>query len=399
MRKTLIALAALGTVIGAAHAQTSVTLYGVIDTGVEYINRVATAPTVLPSGATSPSQGVAPVGPRFSMINQSGLSASRWGLRGVEDLGGGLKASFTLESGFNADTGTFTGNSGIFNRQAFVALSSDQWGKVAFGKVFSSITDALVNFMPTRFSPAYEPGIWMAGVNYKPNNALKYSGQFGSIYTSAYYSFGAGLPVTSLSIGGAGTQLTNGGNGEIPGNPRDDTSWGGSVMYLDQNFGASIAYDQWNPSVVVGQTAKIRKAYAGGSYTTGPVKLMAGYRWGDQTYANGNVALRDDFWFAGVNYKATPALDLQLGYYYSNIKQMNLNGATGRAINPANPQQVSFVADYALSKRTDIYLSTAWAHNGSLGNDGAFTLYLFNYALPPGGKNMVGVATGIRHIF
>ncbi|MCY1378484.1 hypothetical protein D9M69_661240 [compost metagenome] len=126
---------------------------------------------------------------------------------------------------------------------------------------------------------------------------------------------------------------------------------------------------------------------------------MAGYRWGDQTYANGNVALRDDFWFAGVNYKATPALDLELGYYYSNIKQMNLNGATSRAINPANPQQVSFVADYALSKRTDIYLSTAWAHNGSLGNDGAFTLFLFNYALPPGGKNMVGVATGIRHTF
>jgi predicted porin len=170
-------------------------------------------------------------------------------------------------------------------------------------------------------------------------------------------------------------------------------------MYLDQNVGVSVAYDQWNPSVVVGQTAKIRKAFIGGSYTTGPVKLMAGYRWGDQTYANGNTALRDDFWYAGVNYKATAALDLELGYYYSNIKKMNLSGPTGVTSNPANPQQVSFVADYALSKRTDVYFSAAYSHNGSLGNDGAFTFYLFNYALPPGGTNMVGVATGIRHVF
>lgn len=388
----------LFAVAGAVHAQTSVTLYGVIDTGVEYINRVATAPTVLPPGATSPSQGVAPVGSRFGMINQSGMSASRWGLRGVEDLGGGLKASFVLESGFNSDTGIFTGNSAIFNRQAYVALSNE-YGKVGFGKQFSSMTDAIVNFMPARFSPAYEPGIWMVGIDYKPNNTIKYSGQFGNISASAHYSFGAGLPVTSLSPGGAGVQLTNGGNGEIPGSPRDDTAWGGSLTYLGQSFGASVAYDQWNPSAVVGQTAKVRKAYAGGSYSNGPLKLMAGYRWGDQTYANGNVALRDDFWFAGANYKFTPALDVALGYYYSNIKKMNLNGATGVATNPANPQQVSLVVDYALSKRTDLYLSTAWAHNGSLGNDGAFTLYLFNYALPPGGKNMVGVATGIRHIF
>ncbi|GJG98382.1 hypothetical protein [Cupriavidus pauculus] len=78
---------------------------------------------------------------------------------------------------------------------------------------------------------------------------------------------------------------------------------------------------------------------------------------------------------------------------------MNLNGPTGATSNPANPQQVNLVLDYALSKRTDVYVSTAWAHNGSLDNDGAFTLYLFNYAQPPGAKNMVGFATGIRHVF
>ncbi|CAN7774097.1 porin [Cupriavidus necator] len=394
MRKSLIALASLSALTGVAHAQTSVTLYGVVDAGVEYINRVATAPAALSPTATGPSVGVAPVGSRFGMPNQGGLSASRWGLRGVEDLGGGLKAYFTLESQFLADSGGTNGTP-VFTRQSFIGLGN-QYGKLTFGKQYSSLLDAIVNFAPTRFSPAFEPGIWWVGVDYKPNNAVKYAGQFGNLAVSAYYSFGAGLPASALAISTAG--LVNGGNGETPGNPRDNTSWGGAVTYLGPTFGGSIGYDQWNPSAAIGVTAKVRKAAINGSYSNGPLKLMAGYRWGDQTYANGNTIMRDDFWFAGVTYKAMPALDLQLGYYYSNIKKMDF-GNTGRPSNPANPQQVSLVADYALSKRTDVYLSTAWAHNGSLGNDGAFTLFLFNYAQAPGQKNMVGVATGIRHVF
>ncbi|MNN55687.1 hypothetical protein D3C81_1705760 [compost metagenome] len=169
-------------------------------------------------------------------------------------------------------------------------------------------------------------------------------------------------------------------------------------MYLGGTLGASIAYDQWNPAATVGNPGKVRKAAVAGSYTNGPLKLMAGYRWGDQTYANGNTAMRDDYWFAGVNYHVAPSLDLQLGYFYSDIRKLAFTNASA-PVNPANVQQVSFVADYALSKRTDIYLSAAWAHNGSLGNDGPFTLYMFNYAQAPGQKNMLGVTTGIRHVF
>jgi predicted porin len=94
MRKQAFALAALAAASVTAHAQSSVTLYGVIDGSIEYVNRVA-------SSAATPNQG----GSRFGMPSVGGLSASRWGLRGVEDLGGGNQALFVLESGFQWDTG------------------------------------------------------------------------------------------------------------------------------------------------------------------------------------------------------------------------------------------------------------------------------------------------------
>ncbi|GLC95149.1 porin [Cupriavidus sp. TA19] len=390
MKRSLIALAALSAMAGAANAQSSVTLYGVIDIGIEYVNRVATAPTTLqPSLA-----GVAPVGKRFGLPSNGGLSASRWGLRGVEDLGGGLKAYFVLESQFNPDTGALAGNTGLFNRQAYVGLGN-QYGKLTFGKQYSSLAEGMLNFSPTRAAPAYEPGVWWLGINYRPANTVKYTGNFGAVSATAHYSFGAGVGLTSLSPSGV---LYNGGTGETPGAPRDNTAWGASVSYLNNGFGLGVGYDQWNPASTVGNPGKVRKAGIAGSYSIGPTKLIGGYRWGDQTYANGRTAMRDDYWFAGVSYRVNAALDFQLAYFYSNIKQLALSNSAA-PINPANPQQVSFVADYAFSKRTDVYLTTAWAHNGSLANDGPFTGYLFNYAHAPGQKNMIGALIGIRHIF
>ena len=105
-----IAPIALLACAGAAYAQSSVTLYGVVDTNIEYA-------TNLP-GATPGSSGN-----RVSM-QSGGLSGSRWGLRGVEDLGGGLSALFVLESGFASDTGQSQQGSRLFGRQAYVGLKS-----------------------------------------------------------------------------------------------------------------------------------------------------------------------------------------------------------------------------------------------------------------------------------
>ncbi|MBH2020412.1 MAG: porin [Burkholderiales bacterium] len=124
MKKSLIALAVLAA-SGAAMAQSSVTLYGIADAwigsqqtnGVTVVNGNKLATTEL----------------RQTGVNSGGLSSSRWGLKGSEDLGGGLKAIFALESGINVDTGGSSDSTRLFDRQAFVGLTSG-FGTVSLGR-------------------------------------------------------------------------------------------------------------------------------------------------------------------------------------------------------------------------------------------------------------------------
>lgn len=393
MKKSQLArasLAALGTMAaGVVHAQTNVTLYGVIDGSIEYVNRVGTAPANLATTGTA----TAPVGKRFDMPRAGGLSASRWGLRGTEDLGQGWSALFNLESGFDWDSGNLT-TAPLFNRTAIVGLGNKDHGRLTFGRQYTSMTDALIVFAPLRFAASYESGVWWLGLNYRQSNMAKYRGKFGGVQVGAHYSFGT---ASSLQAAGTGQPL---GPGEAPGNIKDNSAWGAAVSYEGGGFAVGVGYDQWNPAPAAtpGNTGRERKTGVAASYTTGRLKISGGYRYRDSQFSNDATLIRDDFWFAGVNYDVTAALGVQLGYYYSNIKQYRPTPA-GVATNPANPQQVSLVLDYSLSKRTDVYLASSYVHNGSLINDGPFTGYLFNYPQAPGQKNMVGVTTGVRHIF
>ncbi|TPQ35843.1 MULTISPECIES: porin [Cupriavidus] len=381
MKKSLCALAAI-LLAGAAHAQSSVTLYGVIDGSVEYVNRVASA-------AATPTQG----GSRFGMPSVGGLSASRWGLRGVEELGAGNKALFVLESGFQFDTGALQ-SAPLFNRQSFVGLQNGDYGKVTFGRQYTSFFDGMANFAPLRFAATYEPGIWWMGLNYREDNMIKYTGQFGPLQAVGHFSFGTGVAVQNAAI-----VLANGGAGEVPGHFSDNTAYGGSLMYLDgSGLGFSVGADIWRPAAVTGQPGKMSKYGAAALYTTGPFKFTLGYRYNKGEFPNGNTLLRDDYWWAGVNYQATPALVLSMAYYYADAKGAR-TAATSPETNPANMQQVSFIADYSFSKRTDVYLSLGYAHNGGLSFDGLATAYAFKYPTMAGQTNMVGVTVGVRQVF
>lgn len=133
MKKTLIALAVLA-VSGAAMAQSSVTLYGVADAmvGSKEANSVNAAGVVTKL--------------RQTVIDSNGLSSSRWGLRGTEDLGGGMKAVFVLESGLSIDTGAAASTSSLFNRQAFVGLDSS-FGTVSLGRQYSAYDSVRGTFL------------------------------------------------------------------------------------------------------------------------------------------------------------------------------------------------------------------------------------------------------------
>lgn len=378
MKRTATSLAVIGALLsisGGAWAQSNVTLYGVIDAPVEYVNRVAPAPG---------QQG----GSRLSMPTNGGLSGSRWGMRGTENLGGGLQALFVLESGFGIDTGV-AAQSRAFNRQAYVGIGSE-YGKLTFGRQYTAIFEGAVNFSPTRFATLYEPDVFMAGLNYREDNTVKYSGTFGPVNVAAHYSFGVGAPAIGL------TPITL--PSETPGHAGDNAGWGASATYLGGTFGATIFYDQWNPALATGQAGRSRKAGAAASYSSGLFKVMAGYRWAKMEFANGATFMRDDYYWAGVNYQATQAVALTLGYAYANMKTLTPT-ATARATNPANPWQVNFVADYSLSKRTDVYVTTAYSHNGGLNFDSVQSSFATGYIPEPGQKGMFGIAVGVRHIF
>lgn len=122
-RTNTIVLAVAGLAASAAHAQSSVTLYGVLDEGISYTSNVG--------------------GHSVWSISSGNINGSRWGLRGSEELGSGFKAIFTLENGYNISNGTLGQNGRLFGRQAFVGLSSSQYGSVTMGRQYDGVVDYL----------------------------------------------------------------------------------------------------------------------------------------------------------------------------------------------------------------------------------------------------------------
>lgn len=369
--KKWLAAAPAMLVAGLAQAQTGVTLYGVLDSNVEYVTNMSTVtPNAANGFATGPGSNVA-------RMSSGGLSGSRWGLRGVEDLGSGLKAVFVLESGFGSDDGKSQQGSRLFGRQAFVGIEHATAGKITFGRQYTSLFDALTNFSPTGFSLQYEPLIAQTGLNFRSDNVAKYTGQFGGLSALAHWSFGNGVA----------------GSGEVPGQFRRDTGYGGALAYATGPVAATIAYDQYNPTLdAAGGTGTVKKAAVAASYSFGSAKVTGGYRWGRNTSPTTATILRDDYYWIGGNYQVTSALGLTLAYYYDDVK--NLAGT-----NIKNPWQVSFIADYNLSKRTDIYLTTAYSKNSGLNFDTSAISFANGYFLGNNKTGMFGAAMGIRHKF
>ena len=125
MKQSLLALAALSAFAGMAHAQSSVTLYGIIDQGINLITNVRTA-----AGSA-----------HLYNMSSGVMQGSRWGLRGVEDLGGGLKAIVTLENGFDLGSGALGQGGLLFGRQAYLGLSGPEFGALTLGRQYDSVVD------------------------------------------------------------------------------------------------------------------------------------------------------------------------------------------------------------------------------------------------------------------
>jgi predicted porin len=179
------ALAACSTLAlsGAAHAQTNVTMYGLLDAAVDYnTNADATGR----SRVWMPSLG-------------GGMFPSRIGFRGTEDLGGGLKAIFNLETGVYTDTGGTGQGNRLFGRQAWVGLAGN-WGQLTLGRNYNMLYNSMPEVEiigPTQ----YGLGSLDAGIpNGREDNSVAYKGSFNKFTVGATYSLGR----DTSSAGGPG---------------------------------------------------------------------------------------------------------------------------------------------------------------------------------------------------
>ena len=236
MNKRILVAAVLGSIGVAAHAQSSVTLYGLIDAGVSYVNHAGTNSKSL----TKYDDGVA--------------QGSRWGIKGSEDLGGGLKAIFTLENGFNSGNGTLGQNSREFGRQAFVGLSKDGMGTVTFGRQYSLSTDVLGAYTTGSNTVAGNYAFHINDVDQLTSSRIDNSVKF----TSANYSgltFGALYGFSNQAGAFAGAPGTGSGTTAVAGSTR---TYSFGLNYAAGPFGVGAAYtDIRYPSQQAGITTAI----------------------------------------------------------------------------------------------------------------------------------------------
>jgi predicted porin len=341
---TSLSLALLGTA-GAAHAQNSVTLYGVIDAGIGYVHN------------TSGNKNL------VGMIDGS-LSGDRWGLKGQEDLGGGLKAIFQLENGFDVGTGKLGQGSREFGRQAFVGLTHDSYGTITLGRQYDPLVDMVQGITADNYwgSAFATPGdVDNYDNSLRVSNAVKYvSPTFSGLQFEGLYGFSnvAGQTGQGQTYSGAvaynngplalaagyffATNPTAGRTTITAGSPTWNAGSSDSIFDGAINSGYITAHSL--------QIARLAGQYAIGPFTAGASYSNAQYKndgastfTSTEKYNIGNVFL---------NYQATPAILVGAGYSYER--------ATGDT--SATYHQASLGADYSLSKRTDLYAVAAYQH-------------------------------------
>jgi len=460
MKKSLFALAALGVFASAAQAQSSVTLYGILDVAVGSVTKSYSGDPAFPATINPVSLNSA-TGSTTGMFN-GGISGSRWGMKGSEDLGGGMNAIFNLESALNVPTGQlsnaqqslsnngasgavlpFTANANsaidgqLFSRAANVGLSGS-FGTVLLGRSTTHQFEQTAAYDPVQAAQLFSPlgfsgtigGGGGASENSRLDNSVKYTYTNDGLLVGAQYKFGgiAGSTTAGSAVGG------------VIGYEKD--MFGVRASYLsstDTVIASTDAYNNGGLATTVYNTtaymlsgkfkptndSTLKAGYEhytlsapnagdlGFAATAGPTNVQtlayfsttsasALYTGGDQ---NVNV-----YWFGG-DYNATPQLNLAAGYYYINYDSFSKTTSSSATVYPIGSYNISafsLLADYSFSKRTDVY---AGAMILSYGGDSCYV----NATGPKTattnctGSSMIGSATpntnnaiyavGIRHKF
>ena len=358
MKKSLIALAVLAA-SGAAMAQSSVTLFGIVDTGVGYVKNSGT-------------KGIGVEGQKKYGMSTNGNVNSRLGFRGVEDLGGGLKAGFWLESQLSPDDGSPAGIS--FQRRSTISLIGG-FGEVRMGR------DLTAGYVKTSTYDLFgQVGMgmfrgWSNGVaaadgdfnGYRANNMLAYyTPNFGGFTAAVNYGFG---------------ESVNGGS-------KAGRYIGGYAAYDNGPLSIALAMDKNNGALVALSSADVDRTQVslGGSYDLGMAKitgLIQRVEMENNLVAGSEMKFNN--WMLGVSAPVGP------GTIKAQYASYDQKGSQDEA------QQFSVGYVYDLSKRTAVYGTAAFMKNK---NNAQVALGGSGLALAPAaGKSQNGFQVGVRHAF
>ncbi len=361
----LSALAALGS--QAASAQSSVTLYGIIDAGITYTNNQK--------------------GGSAWQATSGNVQGSRWGLLGSEDLGGGNRAIFKLENGFNPDNGALGQGGRIFGRSAWVGLSNARYGTVTLGRQYNSVQDYFANVQAngTGALTQYANVVYDTydlNNTYRTNNAVKYtSPTMGGLTGNVMYAF------SNTAGGFANNREWSAGLDYVNGPLRLDAAYA-----LNDNPGANTAgaapSDNYYSlaSSIISNVARNQVWGAGGAYKLGPATVAVLYTNSRFDLLTGGT-LRFANYEADLTWQLTPSILLAAAYFYTD-QQSTSSTATN-----AHYHQGTIGGEYFLSKTTDLYLNAAYQRASGA------KAWIDGTSLPSSNDHQIVAVAGIRHKF
>jgi len=395
MRTKLSVAAVVASVSCIAHAQSSVTLYGIVDAGVLYTNN---------------NKGAA-------QTSMSQANSSRWGLRGSEDLGGGLNAIFNLENGFTTATGTLAQGGLEFGRKAFVGLSSATWGTVTAGRQYSVSDDFVSQFASGADWIATGLGFGThasdvdnLNTTNRIQNAIKYvSPTFDGLTFGALYSLGGQAgDFSRYEVIDTAVSYANG-----------PIKLGASYMFTKAPYYATFG-DQGNSSTSAAGTninmnnpifggyasaGAQQIAVAGGSYALGPAtvaveysntkfsnlgSVVTGGAIAAPTYNGGTAVFNSGE--ISIKYLITPALQVGGGYIYTHN-----SGAGG--FGSAHYNQGNLGAVYYLSKSTSLYAFGFYQVAAGTDSTGKAAVADLNGATYSSNNHQLAAIVGVVHRF
>lgn len=356
--KTACACLLAGALPAVAGAAPGINIYGVISSGLRYTSNI--------DGRHKDQVEVV----------SSGIGGSRWGISGSEDLGGGDKAVFLLENGFDTDTGKTTYDA-LFGRQAYVGLAG-AWGSLTFGRQYHAVNNIGWAFNPLDESwgnywsdPLYTGGdIFFQ--DYRVNNSIVYKHKKGPVSVQ-------------LDLG----------LGEQPGSARRGATFGGGLMFEQDGLAFGVAYDERRAATEGGNTLK--NYSVGASYAVGKATAYLGHMGRRESAGDARFGIS----FAGLGYRLTPAWHLS-GAYYRYAQRGGVRTqfqAALLSLGSGNADVFAAVADYALSKRTSAFLEAdaTIARGGAVGRE---TEYWGGAPVTDVDKSTrIGVMLGLRHQF